>query len=247
MERFLRTELLLGKDKLRKLHNSAVTVIGLGAVGSYCVEALVRAGVGNITLVDFDTIRPSNINRHIWAFESTLGRPKAEVAKARVLDINPDVHAEALQVFIDQDTVKPLLESEPDIIVDAIDSLGPKTQLLESCWRAGQPVISSMGAATRTDPFAIRVGDLMDTQNCPLAKRVRKMLKDRGVGQGITCVYSLEQQDMLKVTGEAVREEGDYVRGRTRRQLGSLPTLTGMFGLMIAHVVLGRILGEDWC
>jgi tRNA A37 threonylcarbamoyladenosine dehydratase len=247
MERFLRTELLLGKDKLKKLHNCAVTVIGLGAVGSYCVEALVRAGVGAITLVDFDVIRPSNINRHVWAFDSTVGQSKAGIARKRVLDINPNVHAEAIQVFVDQDTVKPLLESEPDIVVDAIDSLNPKTQVLESCWRAGQPVISSMGAATRTDPFAIRVGDLMDTQNCPLAKRVRKMLKDRGVGKGITCVYSLEKQNMLEVTAEAKREEGDYVRGRARRQLGSLSTLTGMFGLTLAHVVLGRILGEDWC
>jgi tRNA A37 threonylcarbamoyladenosine dehydratase len=247
MERFSRTELLLGKDKLRRLHQSSATVIGLGAVGSYCVEALVRAGVGAVTLVDFDIIRPSNINRHIWALNSTVGQPKAELAKVRVLDINPDVHAEAVQVFIDQSTVKPLLEAEPDIVVDAIDSLNPKAQLLESCWRAGQPVISSMGAATRTDPFAIRVDDLMETKNCPLARRVRKMLKDRGVGPGITCVYSLQEQDMQEVTVEAVPEEGDYLRGRARRRLGSLSTVTGMFGLVLAHAALGKILGEGWC
>lgn len=243
-EQFSRTELLLGKDKLKKLQKSSVTVIGLGAVGSYCVEALVRAGVGEITLVDFDVIRPANLNRHIWAFGSTMNLPKTEVGKTRVRDINPDISVRAFQVFIDRSTVKPILEYGPDVIVDAIDSLNPKVELLESCWRSSQPVISSMGAATRTDPFAIRVDDLMETRHCPLAKRVRKMLKDRGVGLGITCVYSLERQDMLKVTREAVRDESDYVRGRARRQLGSLSTLTGMFGLMVAHVVLGRILGE---
>jgi len=244
MEQFSRTELLIGKEGLKKLQKSSVTVIGLGAVGSYCVEALVRAGVGNITLVDFDIIRPSNLNRHIWAFQSTLDQPKAAVAKARVLDINPKVKVQALQVFIDQETIKPLLEDKPDIVVDAIDSLNPKAQLLESCWLAKQPVISSMGAATRTDPLSIRTGDLMDTTVCPLAKRVRKMLRDRGVGKGITCVYSTQVQDMLEVTAEAEREEGDFVRGRQRRRLGSLSTVTGMFGLIVAHAVLEKLVGK---
>jgi tRNA A37 threonylcarbamoyladenosine dehydratase len=246
MDQFSRTELLIGKDGLKKLQKSAVTVIGLGAVGSYCVEALVRAGVGKITLVDFDIIRPSNINRHIWAFTSTLDQPKAELAKARVLDINPKVKAQALKIFIDRETIQPLLADKPDIVVDAIDSLNPKAELLESCWKAGQPVISSMGAATRTDPLSIRVGDLMDTTVCPLAKRIRKMLRDRGVGQGITCVYSTQVQDMLEVTAEAEREEGEFARGRQRRRLGSLSTVTGMFGLVLAHTVLGKLLGGRW-
>jgi tRNA A37 threonylcarbamoyladenosine dehydratase len=246
MEQFSRTELLIGKDSLKKLQKSSVTVIGLGAVGSYCVEALVRAGVGRITLVDFDIIRPSNINRHIWAFTSTLEKPKAEVAKARVLDINPKVKAEALKIFIDRETIQTLLADKPDIVVDAIDSLNPKAELLESCWKAQQPVISSMGAATRTDPFAIRVGDLMDTTVCPLAKRIRKMLRDRGVASGIACVYSTQVQDMRLVTAEAQPDENDFFRGRMRRQLGSLSTVTGMFGLLLAHVVIGRLLGKDW-
>jgi tRNA threonylcarbamoyladenosine dehydratase len=244
MERFSRTELLLGKEKLATLQKSSVTVIGLGAVGSYCVEALVRAGIGRITLVDFDVIRTANINRHIWAFDSTVGQPKAKVALARVLDINPKIKAQAFETFLDKETVIPILEEKPDFVVDAIDSLNPKVQLLESCWKVGQPVISSMGAATRTDPFALKVGDLMDTTVCPLAKRVRKMLKDRDVGRGITCVYSVEKQNMMDVTAEAQREEGDYVRGRERRRLGSLSTLTGIFGLTLAHTVINRILTD---
>ena len=244
MEQFSRTELLIGKESLQRLHKATVTVIGLGAVGSYCVEALARAGVGHFRVVDFDVIRPSNINRHIWAFHSTLGTPKAEMARRRILDISPNAKVKAWTIFADQETMPNILKGTSDIVVDAIDSLNPKAHVLEACWRAGIPVISSMGAATRTDPLALRMGDLMDTTVCPLAKRIRKMLKGRGVERGIHCIYSIQQQDTqaLSVAGE--RDEGELPRGRPRRKLGSLSTITGIFGLTLAHAVLTRILPE---
>ncbi|MBF0121796.1 MAG: tRNA threonylcarbamoyladenosine dehydratase [Candidatus Omnitrophica bacterium] len=248
MEQFSRTELLIGKEGLQRLHNASVTIIGLGAVGSYCAEALARAGVGHFRCVDFDVIRPSNINRHIWAFHSTLGIPKAEMARRRILDINPQSSAEVMTMFADIKTMPEILQGTQNIIVDAVDSLNPKAQVLETCWRSGATVISSMGAATRTDPLALRTGDLMDTTVCPLAKRLRKMLKDRGVGRGIHCVYSIQQQDTYALSAAATqREEGELDRGRLRRKLGSLSTLTGIFGLTLAHVTLKHLLSDLSC
>jgi len=169
-DRFNRTEQLIGKEALGKLKRARVAVFGLGAVGSYAVEALARAGVGYFRLVDCDCIRPSNINRQLYALESTLGKPKTEAARARVLDINPDCTVEALQVFAAKNTLAELLAGPLDAVVDAIDSVTPKVELIASAARFGIPVVSSMGAATRMDPGAIRLGDISETDVCPLAR-----------------------------------------------------------------------------
>lgn len=245
MEQFSRTELLIGPEGLKRLQKASVTVIGLGAVGSYCVEALARAGVGKFCLVDFDIIRPSNINRHLWAFHSTVNIPKSEMAAKRVFDINPKAHVDARTCFADQETMVDILKSEPDIVVDAIDALNPKAQVLESCWRAGVPTFSSMGAATRMDPFSVRTADVMDTTMCPLAKRIRQMLKDRGVGKGIRCVYSLERRNIDALSPDSVKDAGELPRGRARRKMGSLSTLTGLFGLILAHMVITALIAPS--
>jgi tRNA A37 threonylcarbamoyladenosine dehydratase len=242
MERLSRLELLLGKEKLKRLHDASVTVVGLGAVGSYAVEALARAGVGRLRLVDFDRIRPSNMNRHIWAFGSTVGRPKAEVAKERISDINPSCKAEALEIFAAADTVSRILDNKPDLVIDAIDSLNPKTQVLKACYEKGLKVISSMGAATRLDPFSVKAGDLFDTKTCPLARHLRSRLKREGVGRGILCVYSDEPRNIAAVDAENLYEE-EYDRGRKRRRLGSMPTVTGIFGLVAAHCAIAILCG----
>ncbi len=244
MDRFRRTQRLLGEERFQLLQSKIVTVVGLGAVGGYVVEGLVRAGVSHLRLVDFDTIQPSNLNRQILALESTLGRPKAEVARERVLAINSECHVEALQLFAGEDTLDQILYPEPDLLIDAIDSLNPKTQLLHEAYLRKIPTISSMGAALRTDPSCIRSGDLFSSSNCPLAKHLRKRLRRRGVGEGISCIYSIEKIDFDYQMPEEESNVGETPhsdRGRQRNVLGSLPTITGIFGLTIANQAIMRL------
>jgi tRNA threonylcarbamoyladenosine dehydratase len=243
--RFSRTRRILGQDRFAKLVSSRVTVVGLGAVGGYVVEGLARAGIGHLRLVDFDTIQPTNINRQIFALESTLGSLKADSARRRVLDINPTCHVEALPLFAATETLDDILTPVPDLLIDAIDSLNPKVQLLAGAYTRKIPTLSSMGAALRTDPARIRTGDIFDSTNCPLAKHVRKRLRRQDIGRGITCVYSTE-----KVNFDYTEEQNEEVkvgetpfsdRGRERNVLGSLPTLTGIFGLTLANEAIQRL------
>lgn len=243
MEQFLRVELLIGKEKLKKLRESSVTVIGLGAVGSYATEALARAGVGHLRLVDFDKIKPSNLNRHIYALHSTIGMSKVELAKSRIRDINLSCKVESLELFAARETMDVILDNDPDLVIDAIDSLNPKAQALKACYDKGVPVISSMGAATRVDPFSIKMADLLDTNCCPLAKRLRIKLKKEGIGRGIRCVYSDELRNLEAVDVKNAFSEDDYNRGRKRSKLGSLPTITGIFGLIVAHKAIETLCG----
>ena len=245
MDRFIRTRRLLGEERFNRLQACTVTLVGLGAVGGYVLEGLVRAGISRLRIVDYDTIQPSNINRQILALETTLGRPKAEVAKERVLAINSECRVEALQLFAGDETLEQILNPHPDLLIDAIDSLNPKTQLLHGAYLSRIPVISSMGAALRTDPTLIRSGDLFSTSNCPLAKHLRKRLRKRGVGEGISCVYSVEKIDFeyeLPEEDTTVVGETPYAdRGRKRNVLGSLPTITGIFGLTIANQAIMQL------
>jgi len=246
MDIFTRSRKLLGDNAFARLQQRTVTVVGLGAVGGYVVEGLARAGVMHLRLVDFDTIQPSNINRQIIALTTTLGRYKAEAAKERVLAINPQCRVEALPLFAGEETLGEILTPRPDLLIDAIDSLNPKTQLLHGAYQAQIPIISSMGAALRTDPGQIRSGDLFHTSNCPLAKHLRKRLRRRGVEGGIFCVYSTE-----KINFDYRQEEDDHNgvvgttpysdRGRARNVLGSLPTITAIFGLTIANYAIRRL------
>ncbi|MGB3209357.1 MAG: tRNA threonylcarbamoyladenosine dehydratase [Desulforhopalus sp.] len=250
MDRFIRTLRLLGEERFQLLQSKTVTVVGLGAVGGYVVEGLVRAGISHLRVVDFDTIQPSNLNRQILALETTLGRQKAEVARERVLAINSDCHIEALHIFAGDDTLDQILDPQPDLLIDAIDSLNPKTQLLHEAYLRRIPIISSMGAALRSDPTLIRSGDLFTSSNCPLAKHLRKRLRRRGVEEGISCVYSIEKIDFSYQLPEEETKAGEtpYAdRGRQRNVLGSLPTITGIFGLTIANQAIMELsrINED--
>jgi tRNA threonylcarbamoyladenosine dehydratase len=246
MERFTRIRLFLGEDRFKKLQASSVTIVGLGAVGGYVVEALARAGIARLRLVDFDTVQPSNINRQILALETTIGRPKAEVARERVLAINSSCDVEALQLFANEETMEQVLAPAPNLLIDAIDSLNPKVQLLTAAYHRGIPILSSMGAALRTDPTKIQFGDLFSTRKCPLARRLRKRLRHNGIERGIECIYSTEEVDFDYQA--PVRDEASshsFVdRGRARRTLGSLPTLTGIFGLCLANRAILKLAGE---
>ncbi len=244
--RFLRIGRLLGDDTLPTLAASHVVVVGMGAVGSYALEVLARSGVGHLRIVDFDTIGITNINRQLLATDSTLGQKKVLVAQQRILDINPEATVEVLDLFAHSDTLETVLAQPVDLVIDAIDALNPKLALLEATWKRGIPTLSSMGAALRTDPSKIFTGDLMETFGCPLAKQVRTKLRRRGVGKGIMTVFSCEpivynykdpEEETLTEFNEQVLE-----RGRTRKVLGSLPSITGMFGLRLGHEAIVHLL-----
>ena len=245
MERFARTRLLLGEERFLRLQSRYVTVVGLGAVGGHAVEGLARSGITRLRLVDFDIVQPSNMNRQILALSSTVGRAKVDVAKERVLDINPACEVEALQLFADDTTMDRILAPAPDLLIDAIDSVTPKVQLLTTASRMGIPILSSMGAALRLDPAKITIGDLFATRNCPLARRLRQRLRQRGVGSGIECVYSTEEVDFnyQPPVRDTATANPCADRGRPRRTLGSLPTLTGIFGLILANRAILRLSG----
>ncbi|MCX5869421.1 MAG: tRNA threonylcarbamoyladenosine dehydratase [Deltaproteobacteria bacterium] len=244
MERFSRIQSFLGEERFQILQQSFITIVGVGAVGGHVTEGLARAGIGRLRLVDFDTIQPSDINRQIMALDTTLGRPKVEVARERIAAINPRCQVEALQLFAGDETLDQILTPAPDILIDAIDSMNPKVQLLTAAHTRRIPTISSMGAALRSDPTQIRLADLMDTKNCPLAKRLRQRLRRAGIERGISCVFSTEAvtyhyQEPEELPPDTDTPFGD--RGRQRRSLGSLPTLTGIFGLIIANAVILRL------
>lgn len=192
MYQFERTQKLLGKAAVKKLKNSAVAVFGLGGVGSFVVEALARAGVGKLVLVDFDTVEKTNLNRQLFALHSTIGMKKTDVAKARVLDINPDAVVDAVFCRFDEQTVSQFDFSSYSYVVDAIDSVSSKVLLAVSCQNSGTPLISCMGTGNKTDPTRFEVTDIYKTAVCPLAKVMRKRLKEAGV-ISLKVVYSTEQ------------------------------------------------------
>ena len=243
MRWFARTEQLLGLEGCASLRSARVLVCGLGGVGSFVVEALTRAEVGHLRVVDHDVVGPSNLNRQLFALRSTLGRPKAEVAAERILDINPDCRVEARRIFINGDTVAELLEPPVDVVVDAIDSVNAKTALLQAAFERRLPVVSSMGAGGRRDGSRILVGDLAETDVCPLAAIIRKRLRRRGITTGIRCVYSTEpcRNDLLPDPMDVDAYEGP---GRKRTPLGTLSYMPALFGLRVAEEVIGLLLNR---
>lgn len=239
--RFMRTQLLLGEEAMQKLNQSTVMIIGLGAVGGFVLEALARAGVGNLILVDFDTFEESNINRQILALNSTIGMKKTEAALARVNEINPDCKVNIIDCFVNSDTISSLFSSPVDFVVDAIDALNPKCCLIEYLLQNNIEFISSMGAALKTNPSFIKTGMLSQSKNCNLAKFVRKRLRKRGVDIAkIPCVYS-DEQVILPPSALVAPEEYAGSEGRSRCIMGSLPTITAIFGLVIAHYTIQKI------
>ena len=244
----MRTRVLLGDAAMEKLAKARVCVVGMGAVGSYVVEGLARSGVGWLRLADFDEIKPSNVNRQLFALTSTVGRSKVEVARERVLDINPDCRVEPVRCFATAETMHQLVDDSLDLVVDAIDSLNPKVDLIEAGVACGLPVYSALGAATRTDLGEVDFDSLFKTKACPLGRLVRKRLRRRGIHDGdIWCVYSKELRNPDAVRerepGEEEGSEAEYRRGRDRRVLGSLATVTGVFGLRLAHEIILRLSG----
>lgn len=253
--------MMLGDYAMNRLYRSKVLIAGLGAVGGYAAEILARSGVGEFILIDFDTFKPSNINRQILALWSTVDRKKTEVARERILAINPSAQVQTFDLLLNEETIYPLLSGQKaDLLIDAIDSLGPKTDLLRCAVDLKIPRISSMGAALRTDPDQIRFGKLTEVTHCPLAAMLRKRLRRKGTSTDeIPCVYSTEEvrsilrdpeiKNNLSDSGSRIlppdcSDEEPRSHGRKRSVLGSLPALTGMFGLRIAHEALRFLSAE---
>jgi len=246
-EQFSRVRRLIGEAGVKRLAEAHVVVVGLGAVGGYAVEGLARAGVGHLRLVDFDQVTASNINRQLYALHSTVGQYKTDLACRRILDINPACQVEPMRCFAHEESFDAILSGPPNLVIDAIDAITPKVALLAEVTRRNIPLLSSMGAALRSDPSKIHVGPLSQARICPLAKRVRTFLRRRGASVDFPCVYSTEPihelpEDAIAPVAES--EEPVLQRGRKRRTLGSLPTITGIFGLTLANEALRVLAGE---
>ncbi len=189
---YTKTELLLGEDGINKLKNSSVAVIGLGGVGSYAAEAVARCGVGNITLIDKDTVDITNTNRQLYALSSTVGMEKSDVAKKRCLDINPDCSVTAITENISREIIPEVLVGNYDYIIDAIDDVNAKVELIKYAYERNIPIITSMGMGNKTDITKISLSPIEKTSVCPLARVMRKRLKDEGIKK-VMCVYSTEE------------------------------------------------------
>lgn len=232
-----RTELLLGSDAIARLRDRHVLVAGLGGVGAYAAEMICRGGVGRMTIVDGDTVHPSNRNRQLPALCSNEGRRKAEVMADRLLDINPELKLDVLPEYIRDARLEEILSRPYDYVVDAIDTLSPKVFLIASAVRNGWPVVSSLGAGGKVDPMQVSIDDIARSHHCRLGKMLRKRLHRLGIRSGVTVVYSPEDVDdsaMLPVEDEENK----------KTVVGTISYMPPLFGCCCASVALRALAGE---
>lgn len=230
-----RTELLFGSEKMKRMAQAHVLVVGLGGVGAYAAEMLCRAGVGQITIVDGDTVQPSNINRQLPALHSTIGKGKAEVLAERFREINPEINLTVCSVFLKDEHIPELLDAAPyDFIVDAIDTLSPKCFLIYHALHRRLKIISSMGAGAKSDITQVRFADISETYHCGLSKAVRKRLQKMGVRRKLPVVFSTEQADPKAV----VQTENELNKKST---CGTVSYLPAVFGCYLAEYVIRRL------
>ncbi|WP_322933208.1 tRNA threonylcarbamoyladenosine dehydratase [Bacteroides sp. CG01] len=230
-----RTALLLGEEKMERLCNAHVLVVGLGGVGAYAAEMICRAGVGRMTIVDADTVQPTNLNRQLPALHSTLGMPKANILEARFKDINPELDLKVLPVFLKDENIPELLDAaQYDFIVDAIDTLSPKCYLIYHALQRRIKIVSSMGAGAKSDITQVRFADLWDTYHCGLSKAVRKRLQKMGVKRKVPVVFSTEQADP-----NAVLLTDDEMNKKST--CGTVSYMPAVFGCYLAEYVIKRL------
>lgn len=236
-----RTQLLVGEDNFYLLQHKHVLIAGIGGVGSFAAEAIVRAGIGKVTFIDHDIVGESNINRQLIALHSTIGKSKVEVMKQRALDINPDIEITAIDDFIKAENVDALLESTPfHYVIDCIDSISSKVALVTACQRQQIPVISSMGAGGRIDPSKIKIIDLEKTTLCPLARMMRQRMRKAGSSLNYPVVFS----DEIPKKGSEHRPIEDNSNAHPRSVNGTISYLPSLFGLHMAGHVVKYFLGQ---
>jgi len=229
-----RTELLVGKEGVLKLNNSHVFIAGLGGVGSWAAEHIVRAGIGEITIVDADLISESNINRQLLALQSTIGMSKVEVMKNRLLDINPKLIVHTHEKFLSETNYESLLSESYDYVLDCIDTLTPKINIITFCLEKKLPIISSLGSGAKMDPSAVKISDISKSYNCMLGRMLRKRLHKIGIYKGFKVVFS----DELPKKDAVVLETGLNKKSNA----GTISYLPSIFGSMMAGEVLQDVL-----
>lgn len=232
-----RSVLLLGEDKMQRLSAAKVLVVGVGGVGAYAAEMLVRAGVGSLTIADCDHISQSNINRQLIALHSTVGRSKVEVLAERLLDINPDLKLRIIEEYVKDEKTYEVLDSKPfDYVVDAIDTLSPKLALIKGALDRHYPIVSSMGAGAKLDPTAMEICDISKTHHCPLAHMLRKRLHKMGIRRGFKAVFSAEPP----VEGAMILCEEQ----NKKSNVGTISYMPALFGIGCASVVIRDLTAE---
>lgn len=234
-----RTELLVKEEGIERLQNANILIVGLGGVGSFAAEFLVRSGIGNLTIVDGDTVDITNINRQLPALNSTIGKNKTDVVAERILDINPEINLKKINEFLEPERMEEILTQEKfDYVLDCIDSLSPKLALIITCKRKKIKLVSAMGAGGKTDPSKIMVRDISKTNNCFLAKQIRKKLKKEQIHKGFRCVFSTEIQDenSLKMTDGSNYKKSFY---------GTISYMPAIFGLYAAAEVIRFLLKKE--
>lgn len=230
-----RTKLLLGEEKMERLRGAHVLVVGLGGVGAYAAEMICRAGVGRMTIIDADTVQPSNINRQLPALHSTMGRLKAEILAERFKDINPDLELTVLTEYLKDERIPELLDSEKfDFVVDAIDTVAPKCYLIYNALKRKMNIVSSMGAGAKSDITQVRFADLADTYHCGLSKAVRKRMQKMGMKRKLPVVFSTEQanQDAVILI--------DNERNK-KSTAGTVSYMPAVFGCYLAEYVIRKL------
>ncbi len=232
-----RTELLIGKNKVKILKNSHVLVVGLGGVGAYAAENLCRAGVGELTIIDGDFLHSSNKNRQLPALESTIGKPKAEILGKRLLDINPELKLNVIQEYIREERIKEILNTPYDYVVDAIDTLTPKVYLIYHSLQKGLKLVSSLGAGGRLDPTKVTIKDISKSFNCRLGATLRKRLRKLGINKGFKVVFSEDKWDKNAV----IADEQDENKKST---VGTISYMPPIYGCFCASVVIRDLIEE---
>lgn len=232
-DRFSRLRLLYGAEGLARLRGASAAVVGIGGVGSFATEALARSGLGRLTLIDFDVVAPSNINRQLHALEGTVGKAKVQIMAERCRAINPEIAVEPIREFFGAENAETLLDRGFDAVLDCIDTISAKLLLIETCWKRGIPIFSAMGAAGKVDPGAVAVADLFETRHCRLARILRKELRKRGVGPGVTVVYSREGYRSEEAEAPLPATAETDTR-RRRPILGTSSYIPPLFGLTLA-------------
>ncbi|MGI9138971.1 MAG: tRNA threonylcarbamoyladenosine dehydratase [Sediminibacterium sp.] len=234
-----RTQLMLGDEKVEKLMDKNVLIVGLGGVGGICAEMIVRAGIGKITIVDNDIVDESNINRQIQALQSTVKQPKAQVLAARLKDINPALDITVLEVYIKEKITIELVEKENwDYIIDCIDTLSSKVFFIKACLDRNLPLVSALGAGGKVDPSLIEVTDISKTHECNLAKYVRKRLHSLGIYKGLKVVFSPEKVDQTRI----IETEKAFPK---KSLIGTLSYMPAIFGCTVASVVIRDLMAND--